>query len=256
MGKTSLALDMARNIAVNTKTPVGIFSLEMSKDSITDRLICSQANVNLWKMRTGHLSTKKEDDEFPRIGQALGVLSDAPVYIDDSAMANIMQIRTRARRLQAEHGLGVLIIDYLQLMEGDRLYNSGRVQEVSDISRGLKAIARELDIPVLALSQLSRAVESRHPPIPKLADLRESGSIEQDADLVMFIYREEMYKRETDRKNIADIFIAKHRNGPTGAIQLYFDSNTASFRNLERSGETVPDLDENFSEEFTTQINF
>lgn len=228
MGKTSLALDIARQVAVQSKVPIGVFSLEMSKEQLVDRLLCAQANVDLWRMRTGKVS----EDEFPRIGEAMGVLAEAPIFIDDSATCNIMEIRTKARRLQIEHKVGLLIIDYLQLMEGRTTEN--RVQEVSEISRNLKAIARELNIPVLALSQLSRAVESRTPAIPQLSDLRESGSIEQDADVVMFIYREEMYKRETDRAHIADIFIKKHRNGPTGQIELYFDENRASFRNLDR----------------------
>jgi len=235
MGKSSLALDIARQVAVNSKIPVGIFSLEMSKESIVDRLLCAQADVDLWKMRTGHLSDKGEVNDFTKIGQAMGILSEAPIYIDDSATANVMEIRTKARRLQAEHGLGLLIVDYLQLMEsGQKRSSESRVQEVSQISRALKAIARELNIPVLAVSQLSRAVESRNPPIPKLADLRESGSIEQDADIVLFIYREEMYKPNTEKKHIADIYIAKHRKGPTGVIQLYFDTEKVSFKNLEK----------------------
>lgn len=232
MGKTSLALDIARHVAIREKIPVGIFSLEMSHEQLVDRLLCAEASVDLWRMRTGKLSDRGEDDDFSRIGHAMGVLSEAPIYIDDSPTANIMEIRTKARRLQAEHGLGFMIVDYLQLMEGRNLEN--RVQEVSEISRALKSIARELNIPVLALSQLSRAVESRSPQIPQLADLRESGSIEQDADVVMFIYREEMYKRDTDRKNIAEIHIKKHRNGPTGQVELYFDHEKVCFRNLEK----------------------
>lgn len=232
MGKTSFALDIARHVAIHEKIPVGIFSLEMSHEQLVDRLLCAEANVDLWRMRTGKLSDKGEADDFSRIGHAMGVLSEAPIFIDDSPTSNIMEIRTKARRLQAEHGLGFMVVDYLQLMEGRNLEN--RVQEVSEISRALKSIARELDIPVLALSQLSRAVESRSPQIPQLADLRESGSIEQDADVVMFIYREEMYKRDTDRKNIAEIHIKKHRNGPTGQIELYFDHEKVCFRNLEK----------------------
>ena len=235
VGKTTLALDIARNVATKHKVPVGIFSLEMSKEQLVDRLLCAEANVDLWKMRTGRLSDREEDDDFPRIGHALGVLSEAPIFIDDSAIANIMDIRTKARRLQMEHGLGLLIIDYLQLMEA-KYRTDNRVQEISEISRGLKQIAKELNIPVLALSQLNRGVESRQPPIPKLADLRESGSIEQDADIVMFIYRESVYKRdlEFDRKNLAEIHIAKHRNGPTGLVKLYFDEQKVTFRNLEK----------------------
>jgi replicative DNA helicase len=233
MGKTALALDIALNTARITKIPIGIFSLEMSQDQLVDRLICSQANVDLWKMRTGRLSEKEDDDDFPKIGHAMAVLSEAPIFIDDSATANIMEIRTKCRRLQAEHGLGLIIIDYLQLMESRK--NENRVQEIAEITRSLKGIARELNIPVLALSQLSRAVESRIPPIPKLSDLRESGTIEQDADVVMFIYREDIYKQDGHKKNIADIYIAKHRNGPTGKIELFFDEKKVSFRNLEKT---------------------
>lgn len=235
MGKTSLALDIARHVAVVERIPVGIFSLEMSKDQLVDRLLCAQAGVDLWKMRTGKLSDAPGHDDFPRIGQAMGVLSEAPLYIDDSPMTNVMEIRTKARRLQMEHGLGLIVLDYLQLMEGRGGHSDNRVQEIAEISRALKGLARELNIPVLAMSQLSRAVEAQNVPIPKLAHLRESGSIEQDADVVMFIYREEYYKHETERKNIADIIIAKHRNGPTGKIELYFDQEKASFHTLEKT---------------------
>ncbi|MDO8559489.1 MAG: replicative DNA helicase, partial [bacterium] len=234
MGKTTLALDIARQVAVKGKIPVGIFSLEMSKEQVVDRLLCAEAGVNLWKMRTGMLSDQGENDDFTRIGHALGVLSEAPIFIDDSASANIMEIRTKARRLQSEHGLGLMVIDYLQLMEGRGAEN--RVQEVSEISRSLKAIARELNIPVMALSQLSRSVEARETHVPRLADLRESGSIEQDADVVMFIYREAMYQRDLppDRKNIAEVYIAKHRNGPTGKVSLFFDEQRVTFKTVEK----------------------
>lgn len=231
MGKTGLALDIARHVAVHEKIPVAIVSLEMSKDQLGDRLLCGEARVDLWKMRTGKL---QNDEDFSNIGAAMGKLSEAPIFIDDSASSNIMEIRTKARRLQMEHGIGLLIIDYLQLMEGRTTSGDNRVQEVAEISRGLKSIARELNIPVLALSQLSRAVEMNNPPIPKLSHLRESGSLEQDSDVVLFIYREEYYKRDTHRKNIADILIAKHRNGPTGQLELYFDIEKASFKNLEK----------------------
>jgi len=236
MGKTTLALDIARQIGKN-KHPVGIFSLEMSKEQLVDRMLCAEAGVDLWRMRTGKLSDREEDDDFPRIGHAMSVLSEAPIFIDDSATANIMELRTKARRLKAEHGLELIIIDYLQLMEGRSKSSENRVQEVSEISRALKALARELNIPVLALSQLSRAVESERPPIPKLAHLRESGSIEQDADVVLFIYREYMYKREDtdpDRRNIAEVFIAKHRNGPTGKVELIFNEEKVRFENKAR----------------------
>lgn len=235
-GKTTLALDFARHIAVKQKAPVGIFSLEMSKEQLVDRLICAEANINLWKMRTGKLSQREDDNDFTRLGQAFGVLNEAPVFIDDSPTATVLELSTKARRLQAEHGLNFVIIDYLQLMQG-RSGIENRVLEVAEITRGLKAMARELDIPVLALSQLSRAVELRHPPIPKLADLRESGSIEQDADVVLFIYREAMYKKDTPRKHVAEIHVAKHRNGPTGVVELYFDESQVSFKNLERKEE-------------------
>jgi replicative DNA helicase len=238
VGKTSLALDVARYAATRAKVPVGIFSLEMSKEQLVDRLLCAEAGVDLWKMRTGRLSDRDEDDDFPRIGHAMGILSEAPIYIDDSATSNIMEIRTKARRLQIEQGLGLLVIDYLQLMESRSQKTDNRVQEIAEITRSLKGIARELNIPVLALSQLSRAVESRSPAIPKLADLRESGSIEQDADVVLFIYRkatDRNFREVTpEERNIAEIHIAKHRNGPTGVINLFFDENRVCFKNLEK----------------------
>lgn len=244
VGKTSLALDFARHIAVTERVPVGLFSLEMSKEQLVDRLLCAQAGVDLWKMRTGRLSDRGENDDFTRIGHAMGVLAEAPIFIDDTAMTNVMEIRTKARRLQMEHGLGMVIIDYLQLMEG-RHNVENRVQEVSEISRALKGIARELNVPVLALSQLNRSVETRSPAIPKLADLRESGSIEQDADVVMFIYRKAMDKTRfnvsDEEKNTAEIHIAKHRNGPVGQIEVYFDPTRTSFRNLDKQyGDSEP----------------
>ncbi len=240
-GKTSFALDIARIAAVKHRVPVGIFSLEMSKEQLVDRMICAEANVDLWRMRTGKLNQNGTEDEFPRIGHALGVLSEAPIFIDDSGNANIMEVRTKARRLQTEHGLGMLIVDYLQLMEG-RGGGGGdnRTQEVAEITRGLKSIARELNIPVIALSQLSRSVELQKPAIPRLAHLRESGSIEQDADIVMFIYRkaaDKNYRPEDlspEEQHVAEIHIAKHRNGPTGVVKLFFDAARASFKNLQR----------------------
>ncbi|MDD5072132.1 MAG: replicative DNA helicase, partial [Patescibacteria group bacterium] len=247
VGKTSLALDIARQAAIKSKEGVGLFSLEMSKEQLVDRLLCSQSHVNLWKMRTGKLSDREEDNDFTRIGEAMGQLSEAPIYIDDSPISSVMDIRTKARRLQMEKGLGLIVIDYLQLMEGRGKYGDNRVQEVAEISRGLKAIARELNIPVLAASQLSRAVEQTGgPAIPKLAHLRESGSIEQDADVVMFIYRkaaDRHYNREDlpeAEKNLAQIFIAKHRNGPTGKIELFFNEETASFNSVEKTGLEEP----------------
>jgi replicative DNA helicase len=197
-------------------------------------LIAGESNVDLWKIRTGHLSDSGEDNDFDRIREALGILNEAPIYIDDAAITNVLQMRAMARRLQAEKGLGLLIIDYLQLIEPKKTNEDSIVRQITDISRSLKALAKEMNVPVLALSQLSRAVEQRTPQIPRLADLRESGSLEQDADVVMFIYREDRYRPETSRRNIADILIAKHRNGPTGKVELYFDETRVSFRNLEK----------------------
>lgn len=244
MGKTSLALDIAANVAIDAKVPVGIFSLEMSSDQLIDRLIATYANVDLWKLRTGKLSGEGENNDFSRIQHAMGILSEAPVYVDDAASVNVLQMRAMARRLEAEHGLGLIIIDYLQLMQPTNP-NASPVQQVTEISRSLKILARELNVPVLALSQLSRAVEQRIPQIPRLADLRESGSLEQDADVVLFIYREDRYREDSTRKNIADIIVSKHRNGPTGKAELYFDEQRATFRNLTK--EEAP------SEEYATE---
>lgn len=238
LGKTTLALDMLRHVAVKGKMPAAMFSLEMSKDQLIDRLLSSQAEVDLWKLRTGKLEDDGEYNDFQRLGEAFGVLSDAPIFIDDSGVANIMEIRTLARRLQMEHDIKLIVVDYLQLMEGRRA-GEGRVQEIAEISRSLKGLARELNIPVLALSQLSRAVESRSPQIPKLSDLRESGSIEQDADVVLFIYREDREKKDTEKKSIADILIAKHRNGPLGKVPLYFNEKTVSFLDLDQQAEPL-----------------
>lgn len=379
MGKTAFALNIAENIAVEDKIPVGLFSLEMSKEQLVERLLSSQSGIDSWKLRTGNLN----DDDFPKIGYAMGVLSEAPIFIDDSPMANVMEIRAKARRLQMEQGLGLIVIDYLQLMEGQHHSgDSNRVQEISEISRSLKGLARELDVPVIAISQLSRAVEQRHPKIPMLSDLRESGclagdtlvfnaktgqripikdlveeeslvclsldqtgklvtaraskvfptgrkllyelelgsgkkikattnhrfitingwrrldelkdkdkvavipahqelaggdvvweeiknvkllgeeevyditvpgthnfvandiivhnSIEQDADVVMFIYREEYYDKNTDRKGITDILIRKHRNGPIGEVELFFQPELTRFRDLEKKRQDIP----------------
>ncbi|HOF42931.1 MAG TPA: replicative DNA helicase, partial [Candidatus Moranbacteria bacterium] len=233
IGKTSLALDIARHIAVRENVAVGMFSLEMSSDQLVDRMLAAEANVDLWRLRTGRLKSEGDNNDFQRIGDAMGVLSEAKLFIDDTASANIMEMRTMARRLQAEHNLGLIIIDYLQLMEG-RGGGDNRVQEISEISRGLKNLARELNIPILALSQLSRAVESRSPQIPKLSDLRESGSIEQDADVVLFLYREDREKPDTPNKGIVKVIIAKHRNGPVGEVNCFFQENCASFRSLEK----------------------
>ena len=233
MGKSALSFNIAANLAINHKIPVGIFSLEMSKDHIVDRLISSISGVDLWRLRTGRLSEEGEENDFTRIREALSVLSEAPIFIDDAATSTVLQMKAMCRRLQANHGLGLVIIDYLQLIE-PLTPDAGPVQQVSENSRALKAMARELDVPVLVISQLSRAVEQRSPQIPKLSDLRQSGTIEQDADVVLFIYREDRYRPETSRKGIADIIVAKHRNGPVGKVELYFDERTVSFKNLEK----------------------
>lgn len=231
MGKTALALNFAHNVALLAQQPVLIFSLEMSKEQLVDRLLSMESGVDAWALRTGNLT----DSDFEKIGQAMGTLSEAQIFIDDSAGITLSDLRTKARREAHQRELGLIIVDYLQLMSGgSRFGNEGnRVQEISEISRGLKGVARELNVPILALSQLSRSVESRNPQIPQLADLRESGSIEQDADVVAFIYREEYYNPETDRKKLTDILIKKHRNGPTGAVELYFDNEKQRFRSVD-----------------------
>ncbi|MDD3679100.1 MAG: replicative DNA helicase [Patescibacteria group bacterium] len=233
MGKTAFALNIAHNVAVKDQVPVAIFSLEMSKEQLVDRLLASEAGIDSWKLRTGNL----DDNDFLKINHAYGALSEAPLFIDDSSIINVLEMRTKARRLQSEHGLGLIIIDYLQLMSGNNPDN--RVQEVSAISRSLKGLARELNVPVVALSQLSRAVEQRPSKIPQLSDLRESGSIEQDADVVMFVYREEAYDEDTERKNIMDILIRKHRNGPIGQAELYFKKETQNIRAVEKKRQEV-----------------
>jgi len=231
MGKTSLALNIAQHVAVKEKIPVAVFSLEQSKEQLVDRLLCGEAGIDAWKLRTGNLT----ENDFPKIGYAMGMLSEAPLFIDDTPMQNVMEIRTKARRLQMEHGLGLIVIDYLQLMSGrNTSYDSNRVQEISEISRGLKGLARELDVPVIALSQLNRAVEQRPDKRPQLSDLRDSGSIEQDADVVLFIYREDYYNPETDRKGISEILVRKHRNGPIGSIELFFIGEQTRFRTMEK----------------------
>lgn len=237
MGKTTFALNIALNAATKGKTAVGFFSLEQSKEQIVDRLICAQAMVDGWKLRTGNLS----EDDFPAIGMAMGTLAEAPLFIDDSPVLTPIEIRTRARRLKADHNLGLIIVDYLQLISsGGKSYGeNNRVQEVSEISRSLKALARELNIPVIALSQLSRAVESRDKKIPQLSDLRDSGSIEQDADLVAFLYREDYYDRDTERKGITDVLIRKHRNGPIGEVELHFRAEQSRFFDVERKAKAT-----------------
>ena len=233
MGKTTLALNIAHHVAVKEGIPVGVFSLEMGKEQLIDRLLAAESGIDAWKLRNARL----EDDDFPKLTDAMAALNEAPIFIDDSATTNIMEMRTKARRLQSEHDLGLIVIDYLQLISSRKTGGSdNRVQEVSEISRGLKGLARELNVPVLALSQLSRSVESRTPPVPQLSDLRESGSIEQDADVVMFIYREDYYKRdESEQPGIAQVLVQKHRNGPTGVVDLFFHPEYTLFRDVDRA---------------------
>jgi replicative DNA helicase len=230
MGKTTLVTNLAYNVATVAKQSVLFFSLEMSKEQLVDRMLADASGVDAWNIRTGNLS----DDDFGKLSEAMGELAEAPIYIDDTPGVSVLEMRTKARRANHEQTLGLIIIDYLQLMQGSGASQGNRVQEVSEISRGLKLIARELNVPVIALSQLSRSVESRSPQIPQLADLRESGSIEQDADIVMFIYREAYYNPETERENITDLIIAKHRNGPTGKVELYFHPERLRFMSLDK----------------------
>jgi replicative DNA helicase len=231
LGKTSLALSLAHNCAVNYQRSVAVFSLEMSKEQLAQRLLSMDAGIDQQRLRTGWI----EDDEWDRIVIARDKLEEASIWIDDTASISTTELRSKARRLQAQEGVDLIIIDYLQLMQatigGKR--NENRVQEISEISRSLKALARELNVPVLALAQLSRAVESRQSKVPQLSDLRESGSIEQDADIVMFIYRDDVYNQDTEKKNIADIIVAKHRNGPLDEVSLYFQASQTRFRDLE-----------------------
>jgi len=232
MGKTSLALDIARQTAVGFGVPVGIFSLEMGAQQLVDRMLAAQSNVDAWKLRTGKLS---REEDFAAIRQSLDQLSQAPIYIDDQPANNIMKMRSVARRLKSEKNLGLIIVDYLQLMVPTHARSSDNmVQQVTEISRSLKNLSRELDIPVLALSQLSRAA-AQTGERPKLHHLRDSGSIEQDADVVMFIHREDKYKDESEKTNIAEILIEKHRNGETGKVELYFNEKKATFQSIEKS---------------------
>lgn len=227
MGKTAFALGMAYGAAVQHARKVGVFSLEMSAEQLVQRLLATETGVDSHRLRLGNI----DDGEWDRISRAFGRLAEAEIYIDDSANASVMDVRSKARRLQAEQGLDLIIVDYLQLMSGRRTDN--RVQEISEISRGLKGLARELNVPVVALSQLSRAVETRADHRPMLSDLRESGSIEQDADIVMFIYRDDKYDENSEKKGIAELIIAKHRNGPVGSVNLRFFERTARFADLE-----------------------
>jgi replicative DNA helicase len=228
MGKSGLGLCMAANLAVRAEVPTALFTLEMSKAEVTQRLMCSEAKVESQRLRTGKLGA----DDWPRLTAACDRLAKAPIYVDDQGSITMMEIRSKARRLKSrEPSLGLIIVDYLQLMTSGSNVES-RVQEVSQISRSLKILARDLDVPILAMSQLSRAVEQRHDKRPILSDLRESGSIEQDADLVMFIYRDEYYNDESDQQGIAEVHLAKHRNGPTDTVKLSFLKRYAKFADL------------------------
>lgn len=243
MGKTTFALDLARNAALQYNQSVGIFSLEMSDQQLVDRMLAADAGVDSWKLRTGKLKT---DQEFEAVQSSMAKLSEAQIHIDDQPGTNILKMRSSARRLKNEHGLDLLIVDYLQLMHPTSSKASdSMVQQVTEISRSLKLLARELDVPVLALSQLSRAVEQRGGK-PRLSDLRDSGSIEQDADVVMFIHREDKINKESERPNIAEIMVEKHRNGPVGSCELYFDGQHVRFLNLDNNhsgGASTPDDD-------------
>ncbi|MBQ7496464.1 MAG: replicative DNA helicase [Selenomonas sp.] len=229
MGKTAFTLNMASYIGLHNLGTVAFFSLEMSKEQLMQRMLCSEGGIDAQRLRTGQL----DDDEWTRLVETANRLNSAPIYIDDTAGITVMEMRSKARRLKAEHGLSVIFIDYLQLMQGRASKNSdNRQQEISEISRSLKALARELNVPVIALSQLSRSVESRQVKRPMLSDLRESGSLEQDADIVMFLYREDYYDKDTEAKNITEVIIAKHRNGPVDTIKLFFQKEFTKFRDL------------------------
>jgi replicative DNA helicase len=247
VGKTTLALDIARNAAVKSGVPVGIFSLEMSAQQLTQRMLSAQAHVDAWKLRTGKLTA---ESDFQKIRDSMNELSKAPIYIDDQAGNSIIKMKSVARRLKSEFGLGLIVVDYLQLMATNKNYDS-MVNQVTEISRSLKGLARELDVPVLALSQLSRAVESRGGK-PRLSDLRDSGSIEQDADVVMFIHREDRAGTRTDSEStgIAEILVEKHRNGPVGKADLYFDEKNSTFLSIDKNNDygvtTKADVDDAF----------
>ncbi len=230
MGKSAFAINIATNVALQAKKPVAIFNLEMSKEQVGNRILCSEALVDSNKIRTGQI----EDDDWVKLASTLGRLSEAPIYIDDTAGISIMEIRAKCRKLKLEKDIGLVVIDYLQLVQGSGTKNSTREQEISEISRSLKILAKELNIPVIALSQLSRSVEKRDDKRPMLADLRESGAIEQDADIVMFLYRDDYYNEDSEKKNVAEIILAKHRGGATGTIDLAWLASYTKFANLEK----------------------
>ena len=230
MGKSAFALNIATNAAVRAKVPVAIFSLEMSKEQMTNRILCSEAMVDSAKVRTG----KIDDDEWAKLAATSGELSEAGIYIDDTPGISIMEIRAKCRKMKLEKNIGLVVIDYLQLVQGSNKKGGSREQEIAEISRSLKILAKEIDVPVIALSQLSRAPEQRIDHRPMLSDLRESGSIEQDADIVMFLYRDDYYNEDTEKKNIAAVIIAKHRSGATGTVELLWLANYTKFANIER----------------------
>ncbi|HLR64434.1 MAG TPA: replicative DNA helicase [Pseudogracilibacillus sp.] len=235
VGKTAFALNIAQNVAIRTNENVAVFSLEMGADQLVQRMLCAEGNIDSQRMRSGNL----EGDDWEKLTMAMGSLSNAGIYIDDSASLRVSDIRSKCRRLKQEHGLGMIIIDYLQLIQGSGRSSDNRQQEVSEISRSLKALARELEVPLIALSQLSRGVESRQDKRPMMSDLRESGSIEQDADIVGFLYRDDYYDKETESQNIIEIIIAKQRNGPTGTVELAFAKEYNKFIDLE-FGQNAP----------------
>ena len=230
MGKSTLAQNIAYNVAMREKKTVLFFSLEMSNAQVIDRMISEASGVDSWNIRTGNLT----QEDFSRISDAMGEMSEAPIKFVDKPGMTVLEMKVMAQREAHKGELGLIIVDYLQLMSGSKSYGDNRVQEISEISRGLKLIARELDVPVIALSQLSRSVEQRPDKRPMLSDLRESGSIEQDADIVMFVYREDYYNPDTDRKHITDLIIGKHRNGPVGTVELYFHPEKLKFMSLEK----------------------
>ena len=230
MGKSAFALNIATNAAVQAKVPTVIFNLEMSKSQLVNRILCSEAMVDSNKVRTG----KIEEDDWVKLATALGPLSEAPIYIDDTPGITVTEIRAKCRKLKMEKNIGLIVIDYLQLIQGSGKRNSSREQEISEISRSLKILAKELDVPVIALSQLSRAAEQRADHRPMLSDLRESGAIEQDADIVMFLYRDDYYNPDSEKKNIAEVIMAKHRAGSTGTVELLWLGNYTKFVNIEK----------------------
>ena len=230
MGKSAFALNIATYAAINTKKPVVIFNLEMSKEQLVNRMLCSEAMVDSNKIRTG----KIDEEDWIKLATALGPLSEAPIYIDDTPGISVAEIRAKCRKLKLEKNIGLVVIDYLQLIQGSGKRNASREQEISEISRSLKILAKELDVPVIALSQLSRAAEARQDHRPMLSDLRESGAIEQDADIVMFLYRDDYYNPDSEKKNIAEIILAKHRAGSTGTVELLWMGNYTKFANLDK----------------------